>query len=71
MFDTNNARQGYGAITFDMVNLISFDFTKSFVLSKLLDPKVTESPEAQKVYFRVSFYDFALDRLTAPVTYSD
>lgn len=55
-----------------MVNLIGVDISKSFVLEKnLLIPKITESLEAEKVYFRVAFYDFGLDRLTTPVTYSE
>ena len=54
-----------------MVNFIAMDLSKSFVLSHLLVPKVTESPEAQKVFFRVAFYDIGLDRVSAPVTYSE
>jgi len=54
-----------------MVNVITIDFAKSFVLSRFNTPKVIESLEAQKLQFRVAFYDVGLDRVTAPVTYSE
>ena len=66
-----NPRQGYGEITIQLVSITNLDFEKSFVLKKFMSPFITDSPEAQRLYFRVSFYDKALDKITAPVVYSE
>jgi len=53
-----------------MVSIHGFDFAQSLVLKKLVTFNSSESDQAQKLYFRVAFYDQALDRTTAPVVYS-
>ena len=55
-----------------MVSISSFDLTKSFILQKFNIPTITEAVnDSHKIFFRVSFYDYSLDRVTAPVNYSE
>ena len=55
-----------------MVSLDELSFSKSFVLKKVAAAVATAPPDkVQKMFFRVSFYSMALDRIAAPVTYSE
>ena len=54
-----------------LVNIHKLDFNKSFTLKKFFNPNYTSSEEMQKLRFRVSFYDFALDKISAPIIFSE
>ena len=56
----------------EMINLTDICFSKSFVLKKVLASMTAPQPDkVYKIFFRVSFYSVALDRVSAPVTYSE
>ena len=55
-----------------MVSITEFDFNKSLVLKKFVNPLITDSAEAShKLIFRLSFYDFALCKISGPIIYSE
>ena len=65
-------RQGYGELTIKMISLSDLNLKKSFILSKFDNPTITDSTtDAHKLNFRVAFFDYSLDRVSAPVTYSE
>ena len=67
-----NPRQGYGELKIGMVSITEFDFNKSLVLKKFVNPLITDSAEAShKLIFRLSFYDFALCKISGPINYSE
>ena len=49
-----------------------FEFSKSLVLKKFVNPLVTDSAEAShKIHFRMSFYDYAFDKISGPINFSE
>lgn len=67
-----NPRQGYGELKINLISLTDIDFNKSLVLKRFVNPFITESAEAShRLYFRVSFYDFALCKISSPINFSE
>lgn len=67
-----NPRQGYGELKISMVSIAEFDFNKSPALHKFANTQVTDSAEAtHKLHFRVSFYDYAMDKISCPINFSE
>jgi hypothetical protein len=71
LLNKTQPRQGYGELCIKEVELSLIDFGKSFILKKFVNSIITENDQIQKLYFRVSFYDQALDRITGPVCFSE
>jgi len=71
LLDREHPRQGYGEVRPQMVNLSGLNFSQHLFLKKFAVPAITESPEVQKLHFRVAFYDLGLDKMTAPVVFSE
>lgn len=66
----DNPRQGYGEIKIKFVAISQLNFTNSFVLKKLIDSSSDVFETVNSLRFRVSFYDQALDRISAPIVFS-
>ena len=67
-----NPRQGYGEIKINLVSITEFDFNKSLVLKKLVNPLITEASDVvHKLHLRTSYYDFAIDKISGPIQFSE
>ena len=63
---------GYGEVKITSVKLDKLDFSKSLLLKSFMNSAVTEDAiHLHTLSFRVSFYDVALDRIMAPLTFSE
>ena len=72
LLDLNNPRMGYGEVKITSVKLDKLDFSKSLLLKTFMNSAVTEDAiHLHTLSFRVSFYDVALDRIMAPLTFSE
>ena len=68
----DNPRQGYGEIKIGLVSITEFDFSKSMILKKFVNPLITDAADAShKLHFRLSFYDYALDKISGPINFSE
>ena len=72
LLDMESPRQGYGELKISMVSISEFNFNKSSALYKFVNPLFTASAEAtHKLHFRVSFYDYAMDKISCPINFSE
>lgn len=54
------------------MSLTEFDFSKSLVLKKFVSPLIIDSAEvSHSVHFRMSFYDYAVDKISGPINFSE
>lgn len=71
MLDPKNPRQGFGQIKPNLVSISYINFSKSLVLKKLIVPQTADGAVLQQTLnFRLSFYDISLDKVTAPINFS-